>query len=309
MMTEYHHHQQQRNEANSANRFPKMDASEETSQLMGMGHSGFQFQQPLSSSFLGSSDPTAANVGLAHQQQFHNHFHFQQQQHVALQQQAQVHALLLQQQQQQQQQLLLQQQHQHLFPYAPGSVAVTHNLIPTHLQGFAEAPSLNGSPGHPSALISPGGAFFHPGVSLPLPLLLLPPQLPPIQQLPPQPILTVQDRPMVPTFNGVNPNYAGLRMVHATPPVFLVEQFLTPYECDFLIHSASDAFERAPVVGKGVGEVSPSRTSSTCYLAREDVPDLMRKISILTGKPIEHCELPQVGRYMPTEQYLQVRVN
>ena len=26
---------------------------------------------------------------------------------------------------------------------------------------------------------------------------------------------------------------------------------------------------------------------------------------MLTGKPIEHCELPQVGRYLPSQQYLQ----
>lgn len=61
----------------------------------------------------------------------------------------------------------------------------------------------------------------------------------------------------------------------------------------------------APVVGKGAGEISPSRTSSTCYLMREDVPDVMRKVSHLTGKPVEHFELPQVGRYQPSQQYLQ----
>lgn len=31
----------------------------------------------------------------------------------------------------------------------------------------------------------------------------------------------------------------------------------------------------------------------------------MRKVSLLTGKPAEHCELPQVGRYLPSQQYLQ----
>jgi hypothetical protein len=109
-----------------------------------------------------------------------------------------------------------------------------------------------------------------------------------------------------PQYNGVNPNYPGLRMLHANPPVFCVDNFLNDYECDFLVHSAQDAFGPAPVVGKGVGEVSPSRTSSTCYLAREDLPDYMRKVSLLTGKPVEHCELPQVGRYYPSEHYLQV---
>lgn len=118
--------------------------------------------------------------------------------------------------------------------------------------------------------------------------------------------LTVQDRPgAVRVYNGVNPSFPGVRLLSSDPPVFAVDQFLSPVECDFLIRSASDSFGPAPVVGKGIGEISPSRTSSTCYLAREDVPDLLRKVSLLTGKPMEHCELPQVGRYLQAQQYLQ----
>lgn len=109
-------------------------------------------------------------------------------------------------------------------------------------------------------------------------------------------------------YNGVNPNYPGVRMVHANPPLFCVDNFLSHEECQFLIDSSSDSFTPAPVVGKGAGEISSSRTSSTCYLAREDVPDLLRKVSLLTGKPMEHCELPQVGRYLPSQQYVQVSV-
>jgi prolyl 4-hydroxylase len=120
------------------------------------------------------------------------------------------------------------------------------------------------------------------------------------------PALSVQDRPLVPPiYNGINPNYPGVRLLHAHPPIFVVEDFLSHAECDFLIDAASDAFQPAPVVGKGSGEVSPSRTSSTCYLAREDLPEYLRKVGLLTGKPPEHCELPQVGRYLPGEQYLQ----
>ena len=120
------------------------------------------------------------------------------------------------------------------------------------------------------------------------------------------PTLTVQDRPLVPpVYNGINPNYPGARLLHAHPPIFIVENFLNAAECDFLIDAASDAFGLAQVVGKGSGEVSPSRTSSTCYLAREDLPEYLRKVSLLTGKPPEHCELPQVGRYYPSQQYLQ----
>lgn len=120
------------------------------------------------------------------------------------------------------------------------------------------------------------------------------------------PALSVQDRPLVPPiYNGINPNYPGAQLLHAHPPIFCVHNFLSAAECEFLIHHATDAFGPAPVVGRGSGEVSPSRTSSTCYLAREDLPEYMRKITLLTGKPPEHCELPQVGRYYPSQQYLQ----
>jgi prolyl 4-hydroxylase len=162
------------------------------------------------------------------------------------------------------------------------SLHPSHNLIPAHLQQMALAPSLSGTPGHSPALITPMLGVMA------------------------SPALTVQDRPLTPpVYNGVNPSYPGLRVVNTSPPIFAVDNFLTEFECDFLIQAATDAFGPAPVVGKGAGEISTSRTSSTCYLAREDLPDLLRKINALTGKPPAHCELPQVGRYFPTQQYLQ----
>eukprot|EP00566_Odontella_aurita_P001476 CAMPEP_0113540950 /NCGR_PEP_ID=MMETSP0015_2-20120614/8759_1 /TAXON_ID=2838 /ORGANISM="Odontella" /LENGTH=372 /DNA_ID=CAMNT_0000440799 /DNA_START=341 /DNA_END=1459 /DNA_ORIENTATION=- /assembly_acc=CAM_ASM_000160 len=120
---------------------------------------------------------------------------------------------------------------------------------------------------------------------------------------------TVQDRLRqggpAPVFNGVNPDYPGLRVLSSDPPVFAVDDFLSPAECDFLIHAASDALQTAPVVGRGGGEVSQARTSSTCFLAREDLPEYVAKVSALTGKPPGHCELPQVGRYLQSQHYQQ----
>lgn len=176
------------------------------------------------------------------------------------------------------------------FQQAAASNSATYNLIPENLQASALAASLNGSPGHQASLILPQLLSSASSNTLPSP----------------QP-LAVQDRPFVPPmYNGVNVNYPGVRMVNATPPVYVVENFLSPHECDFLVAAANDSWSPAPVVGKGAGEISTSRTSSTCYLAREDLPDYMRKVSLLTGKPVEHCELPQVGRYLHTQQYLQV---
>jgi hypothetical protein len=146
-----------------------------------------------------------------------------------------------------------------------------------------------------------------PAFAIPASLTLTSPPPPPII-VPPPPALTVQDRPaMIPAmYNGVNPSYPGVQQVHQHPPVYIVDNFLSPDECDFLVHSADGSWTPAPVVGRGVGEISPSRTSSTVYLAREDVPNYMRKVALLTSKPVVHCELPQVGRYLPSQQYLHV---
>jgi hypothetical protein len=128
----------------------------------------------------------------------------------------------------------------------------------------------------------------------------------PSPPLPPPPPTTTTD-----VYNGVNPHYPGgnVQLLHRDPPVYGVYDFLTHDECRFLIEAASDSFTPAPVVGRGVGEVSHTRTASTCYLAREDLPNLMRKVSMLTGKPMAHMELPQVGRYLPSQQYYQVSSN
>ncbi len=180
--------------------------------------------------------------------------------------------------------------------HAAVSCGVTHNMIQQHLQGTAMPTSFNSLADHQSTLILQGN--------------MTPSAYMAMQQEPPVPVLTVQDRPHVPpVYNGVNLNYPGLHIINAVPPIYVVDNFLTPYECEFLVAAANDSWSPAPVVGKGTGEISSSRTSSTCYLAREDLPDYMRKVSLLTGKPIEHCELPQVGRYLHTQQYLQVSLS
>ena len=133
----------------------------------------------------------------------------------------------------------------------------------------------------------------------------------------------------VPVFHGVDPNYPGLIRIHHDPPLYKVDNFLTQKECTHLVDIASDCFSPAPVVGVGAGGVvdNETRTSSTCYLARDDLPFLVRKVSALLAtntntnhltnhltnnhnrkhnqhKPICHMELPQVGRYLTNERYL-----
>lgn len=124
-------------------------------------------------------------------------------------------------------------------------------------------------------------------------------------EVPPPPLHPQFPPHQQPVFNGVSPDYPGIRLVHNNPPMIAVDQFLTDHECQFLIQAAQHSWRQSPVVGKGRSGFVDSavRTSSTCYFAREDVPNLMRKVSRLTGRPMGHCELPQVGRYLPTQKY------
>lgn len=61
-----------------------------------------------------------------------------------------------------------------------------------------------------------------------------------------------------PTFNGINLNYPGATMLSdpdtgvvggagsVVPPVYAIDNFLTPDECDFLIAAAGDSFTPRP---------------------------------------------------------------
>jgi hypothetical protein len=156
---------------------------------------------------------------------------------------------------QQQQQLLLHNQQQNYF---------SNSIIPTHLQ--TETASLAGTPGHPPALIVNNNDSTTNNNTTNN--------------------NTTDHCSFV--YNGVNPNYPGLRVLCQDPPVFAVDDFLTLTECNFLITHAHDCLEPAPVVGEGAGEIHASRTSSTCYFAREDLPALLQKVTHLTGKPWAH---------------------
>jgi len=103
---------------------------------------------------------------------------------------------------------------------------------------------------------------------------------------------------------SINLQYPQLFLICQSPPIFGVENFLTGEECDKLIFASDGAMLPSPVVGAGSGEISPQRTSTTCYFSREDTPSLVRKVCCLTNKPLEHLELPQVGRYYGGQQYL-----
>lgn len=106
--------------------------------------------------------------------------------------------------------------------------------------------------------------------------------------------------------------YGDRVTVHCEDPlIFTIANFLSDDECDALIDSSDGRLARAPVVGKGqtvnsfgyVQGESAGRTSTTCTLAKSEVPWYVERIEELTGLPRTHQEAPQVGRYEPGQRF------
>ena len=100
---------------------------------------------------------------------------------------------------------------------------------------------------------------------------------------------------------------AGLKRVHDSPPVYLVEDFLTDEECQALIETAGPLLQRSKTHAAAGSEATKGRTSLTCHLAKHvyPCPILLKKIHNLTNKPYGHMELPQVARYASSQRYVE----
>jgi prolyl 4-hydroxylase len=110
--------------------------------------------------------------------------------------------------------------------------------------------------------------------------------------------------PENPLYLSLNQEYPGIERLQISdgPPIYLVHDFLSDHESDFLINVAESCLSRS-LVG---GDVEAAgRTSESCYFEQYHLPGLMQKVASLTGKPLEHCEYPQVAKYVAGQQYGQ----
>lgn len=83
----------------------------------------------------------------------------------------------------------------------------------------------------------------------------------------------------------------------------MVQNILTPDECQQIIKEAAPNFKRSTLVAATT--IQDSRTSETAWLPRDHplVRKVLEKAMKLTGKPFEHCEDMQVVRYKPGMYY------
>jgi prolyl 4-hydroxylase len=91
-------------------------------------------------------------------------------------------------------------------------------------------------------------------------------------------------------------------MIPTCDDIVIIEDFLSPDDCQTLIDTYDSKVFKSVVVGGGVHE---SRTSSTFYMPREDliVKKLLEKTSQILNIPERNIEGLQFLRYLHGEQY------
>jgi prolyl 4-hydroxylase len=98
-----------------------------------------------------------------------------------------------------------------------------------------------------------------------------------------------------------------MKVLSWTPRIFLIENFLTPAECDHLIAHARPELKRSTVVSAVVdGEIHEGRTSKGMFYARNAdliIKGIERRIAELTMLPEQNGEGIQILSYGIGEEY------
>ncbi len=91
------------------------------------------------------------------------------------------------------------------------------------------------------------------------------------------------------------------------PRIFLIENFLTSEECDYIITQATPALLRSTVLSEQNGTVDHRRTSHGMFFPSHHIDPVLKKIeeriSQITQMPIENGEGLQVLRYRIGGEY------
>ena len=90
------------------------------------------------------------------------------------------------------------------------------------------------------------------------------------------------------------------------PIVWIVDDFVTPDECDHIVELAAGRIEPAKVSRLGRNEVSERRTGSVAWVKHDEtaeVAGVVGRVGDLVGIPVSHAESLQVVHYGETEEY------
>lgn len=104
------------------------------------------------------------------------------------------------------------------------------------------------------------------------------------------------------------PNHDGstmsLRLLHRSPPVLSLDNFLTVDECNDIRKVAEEKEELTHRVGSATFQGALSTRTSTSWFCRYiDMPVLIAKAHRILGVPLETMEEPQIVRYKGGEEF------
>jgi hypothetical protein len=95
-------------------------------------------------------------------------------------------------------------------------------------------------------------------------------------------------------FPHINTEYPGVQLVHARPYIFIVNNFLSPEECELLLRKA----KRLTPQQSGAAEGRASkRRSSGCLLHTEEVPTFRERVAALTAQDTSQLQPLKISRY------------
>lgn len=93
---------------------------------------------------------------------------------------------------------------------------------------------------------------------------------------------------------------------HDDPIVWVIDDFVTPEECDHILQIADGRIQRAKVSRLGDNVFSERRTGSVCWVKHDETPmvsGVVARVGELVGVPVNHAESLQVIHYGPAQEY------
>ncbi len=101
-------------------------------------------------------------------------------------------------------------------------------------------------------------------------------------------------------------SYPGADRIAEEPPVYLLENYLTPAECTHLIEMSEPNMKRAVVTGGDDGVESEGRTGGVNWVQHDTTPTTLaisERTAELVGFPLDNAESLQVINYGPGQEY------
>ena len=116
---------------------------------------------------------------------------------------------------------------------------------------------------------------------------------------------TQEDAGLLGPFHQINKQYPGLKQIHESPDIYLIENFLSADECDRIIAKAEPLLTPCLVKNEltGLVEQDSSRTSTNANIKQAEAPSIVSKITNLASCSASQLEILQVLRYTEGQEF------